>query len=244
VKSAKVPGLILFHGGGWSGGTLSQFRSFCAYMATRGLVCATAEYQMLSAAESAKLPAGVSKKRVCITDAKSAIRWFKQQAKEFGMDADRIITGGGSAGAHLSALATLNPGLSDPKDNQEVSLEVVAYLWFNPAFAVNDHQDAEVDILKHLKAAQPPTLVFFGTDDKQWLEGWNVAYAKWKSLGTTSINYQMAPGQKHGFFNQPPWQVVTWIAADQFLVKLGLISGKPTLAAPATGIELKPAPNP
>ena len=38
---AKVPGMILFHGGSWTGGSLSQFRIACAYFASRGLVCAT-----------------------------------------------------------------------------------------------------------------------------------------------------------------------------------------------------------
>ena len=58
---AKVPGMILFHGGAWGGGSLGQFRIACAYFASRGLVCATAEYQMLSKDEAAKLPAGETK---------------------------------------------------------------------------------------------------------------------------------------------------------------------------------------
>ncbi len=157
-KTAKVPGMILFHGGGWSGGSLSQFRTACAYFASRGLVCATAEYQMLSAAEAKKLPAGETKKRVCVTDAKSAIRWFKQHASELGIDPSRIITGGGSAGGHISALATMNDGLNDPKDPLDVDTKVVAYLWFNPAFATDDVQDPEIDILKHLRAEMPQPL--------------------------------------------------------------------------------------
>src|SRR5262245_41469710 len=44
---AKVPGVILFHGGGWRGGDLRQFRIACHYLASRGLVTATANYRML-----------------------------------------------------------------------------------------------------------------------------------------------------------------------------------------------------
>ncbi|MEO6755422.1 MAG: hypothetical protein ABIP85_26935, partial [Chthoniobacteraceae bacterium] len=79
---SRVPGMILFHGGGWVGGGLGLLRKQCAYFASRGLVCATAEYQMLDKASISKLPASESHKRVCITDAKSAIRWFKQHAEE------------------------------------------------------------------------------------------------------------------------------------------------------------------
>ena len=240
AATAKVPGLILFHGGGWTGGTPAQFREACAWFASRGLVCATAEYRMLTRAESAALPAGATNKRVCITDAKSAIRWFKQHAGELGIDPQRIITGGGSAGGHISALATMNSGLDDPADPKDIDTSVVAYLWFNPAFAVSDRKDSEVDILRHLKAELPPAIVFFGSDDRQWLPGWNAALAKWKSVGNRSIEHLIAPGQAHGFFNKEPWRTVTLIAADRFLVKHGLLAGEPKLKMPASGERLVP----
>lgn len=238
-EKSKVPGLILFHGGGWSGGSLDQFRTACAYFASRGLVCATAEYRMLGKGE--KPPKGQSKKGVCVTDAKSAIRWFKQNANELGIDPDRIITGGGSAGAHISALATMNPDLNDPADPKDVSTKVVAYLWFNPAFSPDDHKNPEIDILTHLKADVPPAIVFFGDTDK-WKTGWDTAYAKWKELGSKNIDLRIAEGQDHGFFNKGPWRSVTLVEADRFLVKQGLLTGEPTLSMPATGEMLVAAP--
>jgi acetyl esterase/lipase len=236
----KVPGMILFHGGGWTGGTLDQFRAACGYFASRGLVCATAEYRMLGKGDTAKLAKGESRKSVCITDAKSAIRWFKQHAGELGIDPARIITGGGSAGGHISAIATMNPGLNDPADPKDINTDVVAYLWFNPAFSPDDNKDSEVDILRHLKADLPPAIAFFGDKDT-WKKGWDVAYEKWKSLGTKTIDLQIAPGQAHSFFNKEPWRAVTLIAADRFLAKHGLLTGEPTLQAPTTGEKLIPA---
>ncbi|MDP4582459.1 MAG: alpha/beta hydrolase, partial [Verrucomicrobiales bacterium] len=155
ATTAKVPGLILFHGGGWSGGSLNQFRAACAYFASRGLVCATAEYRMLTKDEAKALPAGETRKRVCVTDAKSAIRWFKQHAGELGIDPARIITGGGSAGGHISALATLNPGLNDPADPTDFDTSVVAYLWFNPAFSPADEVDPAIDVLRFVNKDLP-----------------------------------------------------------------------------------------
>ncbi len=239
---AKVPGLILFHGGGWSGGSLQQFRAASEYFASRGLVCATAEYRMLTKEESAALPAGESRKRVCITDAKSAIRWFKKNAGELGIDPARIITGGGSAGGHISALATLNPGLNDPSDPEGIDTSVVAYLWFNPAFSPDDMKDSEVDVLGFVTKDLPPAIAFFGTEDP-WKKGWDTAYAEWRKAGCTSIDLQLAEGEKHSFFNRDPWQSVTLIAADRFLVGLGLLEGEPTRKGPATGEGLvKEAP--
>jgi acetyl esterase/lipase len=237
---ARVPGMILFHGGAWGGGSLGQFRIACAYFASRGIVCATSEYQMLSAADAKKLPAGETRKRVCVTDAKSAIRWFKQKAPELGIDPQRIITGGGSAGGHISALATLNPGLNDPADPKDIDTSVVAYLWFNPAFALDDNKDPEIDVLRYLKKDLPPAIAFFGDQDT-WKAGWDIAYAKLKTLGSNSIDLQIAPGQTHSFFNKDPWQTVTLIAADRFLMKHGLLTGEPTKTMPATGEKLSPA---
>jgi len=237
---AKVPGIILFHGGGWTGGTLDQFRFASAYFASRGLVCATAEYQMLGKG-AAKLPEGESHKRVCVTDAKSAIRWLKQHAGEFGIDPNRIITGGGSAGGHISALATMNPGLNDPADPKDIDTNVVAYLWFNPAFSPGDNKDSEIDILHHQKAELAPAIVFFGDKDT-WKTGWDAAQSKWESLGTKTIDLRIAPGQSHSFFNKEPWRTLTLIEADKFLVKHGLLTGEPTLKAPATDEKLIPAP--
>jgi acetyl esterase/lipase len=238
---SKVPGIILFHGGSWAGGSLSQFRDAGRYFASRGLVAATVNYRMLTKAEAAKLPAGETKKRVCITDAKSAIRWFKQHAGELGVDPQRVITGGGSAGGHIAVLATLNPGLNDPADPKDVDTSVVAYVLFNPAFSPDDSGDAEVDVLRFLKPGLAPAVAFFGTEDN-WKNGWDAAHAKLKGLGNTTTELQLAQGQKHSFFNAEPWKTVTLIAADRFLARLGLLKGEPTLAAPATGESLVPAP--
>lgn len=235
---SRVPGLILFHGGGWTGGTPSQFRQACHYFAGRGLVTATVSYRMLKKAEIAGLPAGESYKRVCIIDAKSAIRWFKDHSGELGIDPARIITGGGSAGGHISTLATTNPGLNDPADNLKTDTSVVAYLLFNPAFTAEDAKDSEIDVLKHLKVNFAPAIVFFGTND-QWKKGWDTAEKLLKESGNKTTQVYLASGQPHGFFNRDPWQSVTLEAADRFLISQQLLKGEPTLKLPKTDVKLQ-----
>jgi acetyl esterase len=243
---SKTPGMILFHGGAWLGGTLHEYRNTCAYFASRGLVCATAEYQMMKITKemAAQLPEGESHKRVCVIDAKSAIRWFKQHANELGVDPARTITGGTSAGGHISALATMNPDLNDPADPMEVDTRAVAYIWVNPAFSGQDSKTPAIDVERHLKADLPATIVFFGDMDgykKSWDNG---PYVKWKALGTKTIDYLIAPGENHGFWNYSnQWQTAMLIATDRFLVKHGLLTGEPTLLAPATGVKFVPAPD-
>jgi dienelactone hydrolase len=239
---AKVPGIIMFHGGGWTSGHRMQFRDLCSYFASRGLVAATASYQLAPKTKPDKTVEG-DRKRVCIIDAKSAIRWYKQNAKELGIDPDRIIGGGGSAGGHIVLVATNNPGLNDPQDDTSIDTSVVAYLLFNPA--VNNRKggiiDSEIQPLEHIGKELPPPIAFWGTEDN-WLKGWDPFYAELKERGIDSVEVWEAKGQTHSFFNKQPWRNVTIAAADRFLKRQGLIEGEPTLPAPATGEKVVKQP--
>jgi len=237
-STAKVPCVLLFHGGVWGGGDLKQFRKFCRYFASRGLVAATANYRLFPADERHTLPDGESRKQFCIIDAKSAIRWMKQHAEELGIDPMRVITGGGSAGGHISILATTNPGLSDPADPKEFDTSVVAYLLFNPALSAGDAKFPQVDALRYLKADFSPAVVFFGTEDK-WKRGWDAAHAQLKALGAGDrIHLWLAEGASHAFFNKSPWDDLVLIEADRFLLSLGLIEEQPTLKPTVDGKRL------
>ena len=225
--NVKRPCVLLFHGGAWGGGDLKQFQKFCQYFARRGLVAVTANYQLVPAGK--KLPTGVSRKQFCITDAKSAIRWIKQHSHKLGIDPEKVITGGGSAGGHISILATTNVGLNDPADPKEFDTSVVAYLLFNPALAPFDAKFPEVNAMKHLSNEFAPAIVFFGTEDKKWLLGWTAAHTRLKDLGVGDrINLWYAEGAGHSFFGKNPWFNHVLIEADRFLVSQGLLSSQTT----------------
>ncbi len=238
-KKKAVPAIIFFHGGGWGGGSRTAFSYQCAYFASRGIVAATVTYRLTTKQDRAGMKDGQSAKRLCIPDAKSAIRWFKQQAEELGVDPARIIAGGGSAGGHISLIATSNPGLNDPGDPEGFDASVAALVLFNPALSQADAKDPDIDFIQHLKKGAPPAIAFFGDKDK-WLNGWNPAYEKWKSLEGSTIEVQIAEGEGHAFFNYQPWADLTLAAADEFLASLGFLEGKPTLPAPEGGEKLVP----
>ncbi len=238
----QVPGVLMFHGGSWTGGSLDQFRYLCKYLASRGLVAATANYRMVPKKDRAKLPAGESYKRICITDAKSAIRWMKQHAGELGIDPQQLIVGGGSAGGHIAVLATTNSGLDDSADPKDVDTLVAAYLLFNPAFQSADSDDSEVDFSKHLTAKFAPAIFFFGDGDRTFLSGAEDLLKQLRELGNSGSELWLAKGQKHGFFNKPPWQDVTLSQADRFLVEHGFLKGSGTLPPSPGGEKLDKAP--
>ena len=237
---AKVPGIIFFHGGGWGGGTRDAFKYQCNYFASRGLVAATVTYTLAKGDALKTLEKGQSRKRVCVPDAKSAIRWFKANADDLGIDPKRIIAGGGSAGGHISLVATNNPGLNDPADDKDIDTSVTAMVLFNPALQEADAKDPDINVIEMLKPTSPPAIAFFGDKDK-WLKGWTPAYEKWKGFEGSKTITEMAPGQGHAFFNYQPWADLTLISADRFLAKLGFLKGEPTLQVPEGGKKLVPA---
>ncbi len=234
-----VPGIIFFHGGGWGGGARDAFSYQCAYFASRGLVATTVTYRLATKEEKKAMKSDKSAKSLCVPDAKSAIRWFKQHAAELGVNPDRIIVSGGSAGGHIGLIATSNPGLNDPKDPEGLDTSVAAMVLFNPALSVRDARDSEIDFIQHLKPGAPPAIAFFGSKDS-WLKGWNPTYERWKSFEGAKIEVQIAEGMGHAFFNNQPWADLTLVAADKFLQAQGFLKGEPTLPKPAGGEKLVP----
>jgi acetyl esterase len=187
---------------------------------------------------------GESRKRVCITDAKSAIRWLKAKAGEFGIDPQKVIVGGGSAGGHVAVLATRPTGLDDPADDVSIDTKAAAYVLFNPAFDSKDRADAAVDALQYIGPDMAPAIVFFGDQDSVWLPGWDAVHARLAAAGAR-VEYWKAPGHKHGFFNRPSRQRVLLKKVDRFLASLGLLDGgKEDAPAAKGGMELVLTPAP
>jgi acetyl esterase/lipase len=226
---------MIFHGGGWVGGTRGCHRYLCEYFASRGLVAATASYRVPVKRKTS------ADKRMGVIDAKSAIRWFKKNAAELGVDPNHIITGGDSAGGHISMLAALNTNLDDPTDPEGIDTSVVAYIGYNPAFTEHDKPYPEVDVLAHLSNGFPPSIILFGDQDP-WLKGWNAVHEKLKEMDVKNVEVKIAKNEGHAFWIYQPWSDIMLIEADKFLTKLGLLEGEPTLKMPTTGEKMVSMP--
>jgi acetyl esterase/lipase len=237
--SDKRPTIVFFFGGGWKNGNHTQFTSQAEYFASRGLVCVTADYRVANQHKTTP--------DACIEDAKSAMRYVRGHAADLGVDADRIVAAGGSAGGHLAAAVAMVPGFDAAGETPSVSCKPNAMILFNPALNAPDGYEvkgADGQNLaekfwpnRFLSKDAPPSIIFFGTEDR--LNAGGKEYlAKAKKLGVRAV-LMMADGQKHGFFNGGPYKQVTAREADKFLVSLGYLSGEPTLKMPVGAPTLK-----
>ena len=97
-------------------------RTFFRHLASQGHVIMDAAYRLFPEADFSGM----------VDDAKHAIAWMKANAGAYGVDADKIIIGGGSAGAHLALLAayTASGGQLTPTDLQQVDLSVCGVISF------------------------------------------------------------------------------------------------------------------
>lgn len=227
------PAIIFFFGGGWTGGKIEQFQPQAEYFATRGLVAARADYRV-------KSRDGVTPDK-CVEDARSAVRWMRRNAKELGIDPQKLIASGGSAGGHLAACMMIAKSVEAEGDDLSISTIPQAMVLFNPVLnfdheLIIDRINGDKELARkisptlHLAKNSPPALILFGTKDRLKVFG-DEYWQKAETLGVRADKY-LAEGQGHGFFNNSPWRERTLIAADKFLASLGFLKGEPTIKAP------------
>lgn len=94
-----MPVALLFHGGGWQSGTKDEIALDVVPYLAMGFAVANVEYRL---ARVATAPAAVE-------DSRCALRWVVRHARQYGLDVDRVIVVGSSAGAHLALMAALAP---------------------------------------------------------------------------------------------------------------------------------------
>lgn len=243
-KQAATPVIIYFFGGAFIHGSPGQYEDHCKYFASRGIVAITADYRVISRNKGNAIN--------CVVDAKSAVRYVREHAKELNIDPNKVIVSGGSAGAFLALTCNMNdPKWQDSTDNAQVSCAPNAMILLNPVvnsmehkFRIQKFKDdakqpdseshaAEINPLTSIRAGMPPTIIFHGTKDKisgyQFVKQFADDYEK-AGNRCELVTYE---GQKHGFtaikFEDGKYYRDALKKSDEFLISLGYLSGKPTV---------------
>ncbi len=114
----KLPAIVYVTGGGFINANKDNGIQLRMHLAEAGYVVASIQYRV---APTVKFPAPVE-------DVKSAIRYLKAHADQYGIDADRVGIVGGSAGGYLTAMAGTTSGTTtfDKGENLDKSSSVKA----------------------------------------------------------------------------------------------------------------------
>ena len=224
------PTIVFFHGGGWNKGNYKAFQRQSQYLASRGMIAISAEYRLFNVHGTSPFEA--------VNDAKSAIRYVRKHAKELHVNPTMIAAGGGSAGGHLAAACGNVAGLEETGEDLTVSSIPNALVLFNPVYDNSKNgygygkvkeRYTEISPLHNLSQGAPPTVVFFGTEDKTTPVASSKAYEKRMKEVGSRIELHLYKGQPHSFFNKGEYFWKTLLETDLFLTSLGYLEGAPTI---------------
>lgn len=223
----KRSAIIFFFGGGWVGGTIDQFKHQALYLASRGMIAITADYRVRSRHHTTPFE--------CVKDGRSAIRYLRKHAAELGIDPDRIVAAGGSAGGQVAAATDLIE-IDEATDDISISARPNALVLFNPVF--NNGPDnygykifgddyVRISPYHNIKKGAAPTIVFLGTKDKHIPVKTAEDYQKkMRAIGNRCDLFLYAD-QPHGFFNYREkgnkYYEETLMVTTRFLIELGFL---------------------
>lgn len=249
------PAILMFHGGGWSSGSVTQFDYFCAEMAKLGYVAATADYRFSNNSVAATYD---DPKELCVNDARLATAWLESQASALGFKDGELLIGGGSAGGHLATMVALQP--DELAAAAQGPLSISAMLLFNAAY--HESEISEVNSLRVDPERQlaelvanaklpPPAIHLFGNYDHWRMpdDFLNASNEIQNGIGRAlpfidacraagaEAELWYAIGKGHSFFNATAWMERCIVEIDNFLCARG-INGVTTAPASFAHPEL------
>ncbi|HYG75515.1 MAG TPA: alpha/beta hydrolase [Planctomycetota bacterium] len=160
------PALLAIHGGGWAGGAPNTEFYLANAMAERGMIGFALEYRLIKGKASTVFE--------CVKDGRSAVRYLRSHAKELGIDPNRIVVAGGSAGGHVAASTALLDEINESSDDLAIDPHPNVLIL---RYAVLDTSKEgygsgtigarwkELSPLHHVRKNMPPALLFHGTAD-------------------------------------------------------------------------------
>ncbi|QDT68607.1 Carboxylesterase NlhH [Planctomycetes bacterium MalM25] len=170
VEEAR-PAVLVVHGGGWRTGDRRQLQAYARGLAERGYVGFAIDYRL---APEHKFPAQIE-------DCRSAVKWVREHAEEYGADPGKIGAVGYSAGGHL-ALLLGTTGEADAEADTRLQAVVAGgapgdFEWFPDngkwaEFLMGGDLDTAAENFHNASPsvfadkADPPVFMFHGAADK------------------------------------------------------------------------------
>jgi acetyl esterase len=206
MKNEKNTAIVFFHGGGWAYGAPGEFFTTCERYAKMGIVTFSVDYRL--SIENGVTPSKTISPIECVMDARSAMRWVRDNAGRFHIDRNKIVAAGQSAGGHLALCTAMIDDYNERTDDLSISCRPDAILLFSACVnAVEGWCDRllgdrrtkiwSISPFHNVRKGLPPMIEFHGTDDEQ-VPKWTVQF--FQSAMEKEGNYfeqHMYEGRKH-----------------------------------------------
>jgi acetyl esterase len=205
-KRENNTAIVFFHGGGWAYGSPSEFFTTCERYAGMGIVTMSVDYRL--SIDNGVTPSKTISPIECLMDAKSAIRWVRENAGKFHIDINKIVAAGQSAGGHLAISTAMIEEYNEKSDKLGVSCCPNAIMlfsacintvegWCDRLLADRRNKIWSISPAHHIKPGLPPMIEFHGTDDEQ-VPKWTVQFFEtdMKKEGNY-FEQHMYEGRKH-----------------------------------------------
>jgi acetyl esterase/lipase len=198
--------IVFFHGGGWAYGTPGEFFTTCERYAKMGIVTFSVDYRL--SIEDGITPSKTISPIESVMDAKSAIRWVRENAAKLHVNSNKIVAAGQSAGGHLALCTAMIDDYNEKSDNLNISCSPNAVILFSACVnavegwcdrLLGDRRNKiwSISPFHNVRKGLPPMIEFHGTDDEQ-VPKWTVQF--FKSDMEKEGNYfeqHMYEGRKH-----------------------------------------------
>jgi len=231
-RGNNYPAIVFFFGGGWNNGSVKQFEPHAQYLSRRGMICFLVDYRVKSRQQTTPFES--------LKDAKSAIRFIRENSEKFHVDTSKIVAAGGSAGGHLAAATALIDDYNENTDDISISCIPNALILFNPVFDNGPggygferigNAYKTFSPLHNIKTGAPPTIIFLGTNDQLVPIETAKYYQKVMNKVNSRCELFLYEGEGHGFFNYKNFEYYkkTIAESDKFLQSLGYLNKEPTI---------------
>lgn len=222
----KRPCFVAIHGGGWTSGSPRSMYVFADHCAKLGMVAVSVQYRLYKA----KTPVTVFE---CVKDARAALRYVRAHAAELGIDPNKIIANGASAGGHLAAATAMFDGVEHADEDMKISCHPNALVLFSPVIdtSLEGYGNAkigerwrELSPAHQVRAGLPPTLLFHGDGDTTTPVKGAIIFADEMRRAGNRIEFLSPPGAIHTYmFKDAALHEETKQKMDAFFAELGFV---------------------